>query len=815
MHIRHVRVFISLLLLFPLQILSVARAQQDSTNITGLIEDTTGSVIVGAKVALHDLHGHLVAAVTADSEGRFALSRISSGDYELSVESMGFEPLRRQVAVAGSTVDLILTLHVAAVSQSIAVTAPGGYGAISAEAGTKVDIPLMETPISVAVVPTKVMADQQTVNLISAITNVSGVAPTNDLYGTGDSFSIRGFDAASLIYVDNIRLDEYSDSGFAQDMANVDSVEIVKGPASVLYGQGEPGGLVNIVTKRPLANRFGSLEQQYGNHSFYRTVVDINQPLLNKQVMARLIFDGLDAGSFRNFVHTNEGNFFPSLNWAPNGRLDILLQGSLERGSDYTDNGIPIVATPVNGTRIVATGAPANVPLSSNYVDKGSNWSPVRQFDIRPTVTLHLAENWPLRLMYKYSYITEPTPLEEISIGDVDSSGNLERIGFLTDYFHHRTSQVLAELPGKFSLGKIKNTFLVGFDFSKDFGAYDYNIVFPQNINIYAPVYNQPIGPADPAGQGFNTLGYIAYGGYIQDLAELPGNLFLLGGARMNWAETWEDYAGSYVGTTDVHERPTNPRAGLLWQSTPCVSFYGSYSSNYGDSALGSNAPGQKFLPPQSADQVEFGVKSEWLDKRLTASTAIYRIIKHNVPAPDPSNPALTIAIGTARTQGIEFDVAGQMTNSLQLIASFSNLQAVTTRDTDSLATDGVPSLQGLPFPSVPHAVGSLWATWEPQQSPLRGLRLGGGVNGHAGEQAYQTVYDVNFNPLGIESDQIQSVQLVSLMGGYERAWGKTHISAQLNIQNLTNRHYFSNVNPGQAMPGAPLNLLPKVQITF
>jgi outer membrane receptor for ferric coprogen and ferric-rhodotorulic acid len=108
-----------------------------------------------------------------------------------------------------------------------------------------------------------------------------------------------------------------------------------------------------------------------------------------------------------------------------------------------------------------------------------------------------------------------------------------------------------------------------------------------------------------------------------------------------------------------------------------------------------------------------------------------------------------------------------------------------------------------------------LWATWEPRQGQFKGLRLGGGLNGHAGEQAYQTYYGVNFNPLGLEADRTSSTAIVHLMAGYEHAWSKALISAQVNIGNLTNRHYFSNVNVGQAQPGAPFNILPALEIKF
>jgi iron complex outermembrane recepter protein len=644
-----------------------------------------------------------------------------------------------------------------------------------------------------------VIADQQNIALVDAITNVSGVAPTNDGYGTADSFSIRGFDVAAMIYQDGFKLNQYSVSGFSQDMANVEDIEIVKGPASVLYGQGEPGGLVDVETKKPRDNRFGSFEQLFGNHRYFRTTADLDEPIISRVLLSRLVVDETDAGSFRDFVHTNELNIYPSVIWRPSHLADLALQAAYRKGSDVLDNGIPFLSN----------GKPAAVPNSSNFIDAGANKTSITQYEIKPLLAIHLGENWPLRLRYKYEYISGPTPLDEVYAGDADSSGNLSRFGFVGTYFHHRTNQVLADMPGKFSLGPVKNTFLIGFDFYKDAGAYDYNLVFPQTINIYSPIYNQPVTPGDPSGFGYNSLGNNAYGAYIQDLAEFPGKFFVLAGVRMNWAEWWEDYAGSFVGKTDVHDRPTNPRAGLLWQTNPHVSLYSSYSSNYGDSALGFTAPGQKFLPPESGDQVEFGVKSEWLDKRLTASTGVYRILKHNVPAPDPNNPALTVAIGTVRTQGVEIDIAGQISRSLRLIASYSDLQAITTHDTNS------PSQQGLPFGSVPHFMGSLWTTWEPKTGMFRGFRLGMGAQTRSGEQAYQTLYDENFNPLGLETDRIPSFGIANLMAGYQHVWGKTQVSAQVNINNLFDEKYFSNVNPAQAMPGSPFTVLPALRVRF
>ena len=839
MHARKVRAFIIFSLFFLLNLVVSAKAQQIPAKVTGLVEDPTGSVVVSASISVEDAAGRTVACAHTDSTGRFTLPQLAPGKYLLIVMSAGFAPLQKSISVGDSLLDLTLQLIVAAGRESITVAAPAEYTAINAESGAKIELPLMDTPLGIQIVSRQLIDDQQTVNLIDALVNVSGMTPTNDSFGTSDSFSVRGYDAAALLYQDGARMDEYSDSGIPQDMANVESVEILKGPASVLYGQGEPGGLVNVVTKQPGTQRFASLAQQFGPHNFFRTTSDGNLPLIGNALLSRLVFDRTDAGSFRKFGFTKELAFYPSLTWNISKRLDIVLRSSYQRGGELLDPGIPFLSpqTGALGPRIIAVSGPAKVPISSNFIDIGSNDGTGWQYDIRPELSLHFGENTDLRIAYKFFYTTaDPNPpISETYFGDANvpgtASGSLNRFGFTETYFHHRTQQVTSDVPVQFKFAGISNKMLLGFDFIKDYGAYDYNGACPSAINIYAPVYNQPIDYSSNCflyGYGWNTLGYLAEGAYFQDFVELPHHVFAMGGVRMNWADAFEDYfypdpTNNF--TQDVHDRPTNPRGGLLWQPVQNVSLYGNYSSNYGDSAQGLNAPGQKFLPPQSADQVEFGVKTEWFNKKLTASSAVYRIIKHNVPGPDPTNPLLTIAIGATRTEGVEFDVTGQLTRDLRVVASYSNLQDHVTYDTNS------PSQQGLPFDGIPHVTGSLWATWEPHDGRFRGLTLGGGFNSHSGEHWFQyvslpvfsnnstacqqAVIDPTQCTSGFEDDRLAAASLVNLMGAYRHNWGRKQLVLQVNVKNLLDRYSFASMGYEGALPNSPFQMMPEIEFNF
>ena len=800
--------------------------------ISGRVEDSAGRAVPQARVVLMQADQGIVQEIRSDGEGHFAFHAVKAGPYQLKVESAGFAVEERKIAVAGSSMEVVIRLRVAGDAQTVTVHDEPGYTVADATTGLKMNIPLMETPLAIQVVDRQVLDDQQTLSLTDALLNVSGITATNDSFGTSDSFSVRGFDSAALLYQDGERMDEYSDSGFPQDMVNVDSVEVLKGPASVLYGQGQPGGLVNVVTKKP------------GHERFFRSSADGNLPLIADKLAARMVFERTDAQSFRKFGFLKELAFYPSLEWDLGKRVQATLRSSYQRGGSMLDPGIPFLSpqTGLLNQRIVAIAGPAKVPVSSNFIDQGTNDGLNWQYDVRPDIRVHLGEETDLHVAYKFFYTQADSnpPMTEVYQGDAGVPGNgtgtLGRWGFLETYFDHRTDQVTADLPVHFKVAGTTNHMMLGYEMAKDYGSYDYNSACPQTIDIYAPVYNQPVtyGPSCWLyGYGWNKLGYFSEGAYFQDFAQLPHHVYAMGGLRMNWANSFENYYayGSSPGYTNVHDRPLNPRGGLLWQPIPQVSFYSNYASNYGNSGPSSNAPGQKFLPPQSAGQVEFGVKTELLDKKLTATAAVYRIIQHNVPGPDPKNPAVTIAIGTDRTQGVEVDVTGQLTKDLRVVTSFSNLQDIVTGDTNSLELDGVPNQKGLPFDGVARVTGSVWATWEPHSGPLRGLMVGGGLNGHSAEHFFQYVSLPVFldNPTacqaypadptqcvtGFEDDRVPGSSLVNLMAAYKHAWGLKKLSVQVNVHNLTSNYSFSSLGYEGALPNTPLQILPELEFKF
>ncbi|MCE0524193.1 MAG: TonB-dependent siderophore receptor [Methylacidiphilales bacterium] len=670
---------------------------------------------------------------------------------------------------------------------------PTAYNATDATAATKTDTPIMQTPVSVTVVPQQVLTDQQTTTLDAALQNVSGVIPSNDSYGTGDSFSIRGFDQMELTYEDGLRTDEYSTSGFSLDLANIEQVQVVKGPNAVLYGQAEPGGLVDIVPKTPLSNPYYSLNQQVGSYAFYRTTGDATGPITgDKTLLYRFNVDYENAGSFRDFVYDKRLFLFPTLEWRPGQNDWVKMELTYGTGADIIDNGIPFLAN----------GKPANVPLSRNYAEPNANYNPTNEYAVKLVGMHEFNEDWKLKLAYKSQYNNAPVSNAQYYLGDADSSGNLQRIGFTENYFNQWTSQVVLDLTGHFETFGIKHTLLTGFDYYGQNGHYDGNIYFPPSINIYNPVYGQPYAPPDPSTNTVVNDGQTAYGAYLQDQIEFPKHIFLLAGFRVDDVTTYDN---GYTAAGAVHDPPqVTPRVGLLWQAIPQLSLYCSYTENYGATALGAITPSGQPLPPQSAQQYEVGAKFETLDKKFSATMSVYQLTKQNIPTTDPSNPIYQIAIGEARSQGVELEVSGEIQPGWKVIGGYSYINCVTLKNNET------PSLDGLRLPDVPYNSGSLWTTYEFPDGSLKGLKLGAGVVGLGNQVAYESPTGTYY-----QADQIPGYMVVNAMASYEWKVGKAKMTAQVNINNVLDKSYFASVNPGQAQPGAPLSAMGSLRVEF
>ena len=686
---------------------------------------------------------------------------------------------------------------------------PSGYSPLDAKGATRTDAPIMQTPVSEQVISQQVLKDQQTIYLDDALQNVSGVTPANDSYGTGDSFSIRGFDMQNLTFEDGFRSSKYN-IGFQRSMANVQDIEVVKGPASVLYGQSEPGGLVNVVTKKPVDRFYFATEEQIGSYNFYRTTVDMSAPITkDKTLLYRFNLDQENAGSFRDFITANRTCLFPTIEWKPNADNHATVELGYLTGTQVQDNGIPFLTN----------GQTAPVSIRNNYAEPNANSSNIQDFWVKANATHNFSDDLILHAGYRTESISDPIPNQQYYMGQVGSDGNLQRSYSGNTINQNWTQEVLADLTARFKTWIVKHEALAGFDFFQQTYHYNYNYPSWENptpsINIYNPVYGQPFPAFDPALSGNTFTSQTSYGAFFQDQMELPWHFHALAGFRYDRVTTSNGFYGTNNATVD-DAPPLTPRFGLLWQPVKPLSLYASYTANYGATALGGQTPNGQPLPPQTAQQWEYGIKGEFLGGKLTTTASIYQLTKENIPTVDPANPMYVTAIGQARSRGLELEAAGEILPGWRIIGGYSYIDCTITQDN---GTRFGPSMQGLRFPGIPYNSGSLWSTYEVQSGPLKKLKFGAGVVARSAEQAYATQYlydaDGNALPSSYLTEKIPAFAIVNAMAAYPFQIGRVKLTVQVNINNLFDTTYYSTVNTDMAMPGAPINVLASLKAEF
>ncbi len=650
-----------------------------------------------------------------------------------------------------------------------------GYQTYNA-AVTKIDIPIFDLPVSIQVVPREVMDDQQVIRLEDALKNVSGVYQAfNNGFGETD-FGLRGF-RQFFVYEDGFRVPGLG----SQETAHLERVEVLKGPASALYGRIEPGGLIHQVTKRPLATASYTLRQQFGSFDLYRTTLDATGPLTNDSTLRyRLNIAHENADSFRDFVD-REGLFVsPVATWNIGAHTQASVDYQYRFRDHSSDRGIPIV-----------NGRPAPVAINRYYEEPGI--SAVETESHRGGFLWSHAFNdlWVLRHRFKAD--RDRLDGQRIEPGRVIDGRTLTRTA-RDQTQDTETYFTTLDLTGEFRTGPFRHRVLTGLDY------YDTETVLGGGarvpyaaIDLFEPVYSgvRPVFPAVPE----STRRQDWFGLYFQDQIDLLENLHVLGGGRYDWASTEE--SESITGPAESNEdRAFSPRVGLVYQPTSWLALYGSYTESFGAMAqFGRSRTGETF-GPETATQYEAGLKADVLDGSLTATLAFYHLTKQDVLTPDPVDSEFSVQIGAARSRGIELDVSGALSPALALIGSLAY--------TDTEITKGDVGDEGNPLAAVPEWGGSLWAVHTHQEGPLRGVNLGAGI---FGEDARPGDNAGTF--------ELPGYVRVDLLAAYEWAIGSTRLAAQLNVENALDQEYFKSPILIGAVPGAPRTFVGSIRIEF
>ncbi len=323
--------------------------------ISGTVTDLSGAVVTGARVEIRNVASGETRTVESDGSGRYAFRDLPDGQYRITVEALGFQRLVRDGIVLKSERETIANLDLAVASRqdTVTVVERNDYGVPDLANVSKLNAPIEQIPFAVQVVPSAVIQDQLAQRLPDITRNVSGVQ-TNFGYGAlYEAFALRGFETNVTL-----RNGERVSGGIGRrsvDVANVEDVEVLKGPSAMIYGRLEPGGMINVVTKKPLETSRYSAQQEFGSFNLFRTTLDATGPIAgNRNLLYRGIFSFFDADQF--IVHAPHGRTIfvaPSISWRPTGKLVLNANVEYRNMDPQIANGIPAI-----GNR------PADVPIT-------------------------------------------------------------------------------------------------------------------------------------------------------------------------------------------------------------------------------------------------------------------------------------------------------------------------------------------------------------------------------------------------------------------------------------------------------------------
>ena len=627
----------------------------------------------------------------------------------------------------------------------------------------------LNTSQSVNVVPEQVLKDQLPRNLDDALGNVSGITQTNTLAGTQDAVIRRGFgdNRDGSIMRNGLPLVQ----GRSLNAA-VESVEVLKGPASLLYGIMDPGGIVNTISKRPELYQHSSvtlLGSTYANsRSGADGTIDVTGPIGDGGLAYRFIGYGVSEDYWRNFGRHREMLVAPSLAWYGDTT-------TVQLNYEHRE-----FITPFDRGTAFVNGAPLAIPTTRRLDEPFNNMWGTSDL-MQASVEQKLNEDW--KVTAAYSYNTETYDAYQLRITKIDTKGNETRSDDGTLGALSNASYGTSYINGSIELGGMKNDVLFG-------GDAQYRTIYRQYLlrqpiakpvfNVYNPIYGlvQPgttIGDSDSAQT--DKLGTSSL--FFQDTLHLTNWLALVGGVR--WME-YDQLAGkgltNFVTNTNLSGNKVLPLGGVIFKLTDEVSLYASYTQSLKPtSTIAAFASGfvvDSTIAPEEGTQWETGIKFD-LDKRLSGTFALYDIEKKNVLVlQDNGNGTSTgRAAGKARSRGVELDVTGKLTDNWSMIGSYGYTDARLVDD----PVDGNAKLLNAAMNTA-----SLYLVYDFLDALPGRLRLGGGAR-YTGDRAGDAL-NTFFMPAYTVAD---------IYATYETKIDKLPVVYQFNVKNLFDKTYYAS----------------------
>ena len=819
------------ILIFCLLISINAISQQ---RISGIVQTSDNTPLIGATIMATNTAG-VEVGTTSDTEGNFSLDLNDPGNYSLIIRYIGYSTYSTEVSLGSSenlNLGKILLSELNQLLQSVEVVGRQrkDYNSDYSFSGSKVAILNKELPQSISTVTKELISDRQAFQLVDAVKTVSNVAAT----GIYNHYNIRGITQADDGQVVNgLRTRQYY---FLQPItSHLERVEVIKGPSSVTFSSADPGGTVNMVTKKPLSEKRGEISLSTGSFSTLRAALDFTGPLnKEKTLLYRLNAAYQEAKSFRDLVNNNAFLITPSLSYVPNKSTALNVEMIYTNNVGNLDRGQPIFGA-INGEFDINS-----TPISLNVGAANDHYKNT-ELIFTTSFSKKFTDNFGFNVQYMKQTWEEDLAEHRVDGTAVDIDGNviptLARMRYDRRQQFWDTDNFSTYFDYTIEAGKITNKILVGYDATRwerttgagflrarryltiDGGQSNFN---PDNAANFQTMVVDGVTMPVPAVPHFNlenpfngarnTNAYnlselsipanlnTSSGIYLQNQFKI-GKLSALINLRYEWFKDVFDYEQS------EEEFKTNafvPRLGLTYELTNSISVYATYLEGFqphtNTVSLSPTAEGffwaaspARFDPLES-NLKEVGFKGEFLDGRIFANLAVFEIIQKNILLGDTYDLDNLTTRGEQRSRGFEMDISGYVTPNFQLVVSYGFNNA-------EIVEDAIEEFKGERIGGAPQHNASFWGRFDFTDNTLKGIGIGFGAQ-------FVDERFTWYNPT-YSTDRVLLPSYTVLDAALYYKPNNTNIQLTLKVNNLLDETYWlGGLNPSRLGPGAPRNFI-------
>ena len=789
-----------LLLLFT----SVSIFAQNTGVIEGKITSSDGYPVAGITIKM----GKQSTTTETNEKGEFRFSKFPEGHHTLTLQGEGLKKQSKSVDVNANEVSYItfvLNEDITSLNE-VVIKINDSPNKKNETMLSGFDVKPMDLPQSFQIISNHTLEQQQSIKLSDVIKNVNGIYLTSERGAAQESFGSRGYDMSSNnMFRNGFRVN----NGSIPEISSLERIEVLKGGSALLFGNVAPGGILNMVTKKPKFNSGGEVSMQAGSYAFYKPSVDIYGPL-NNTFAYRFNGSYQNSGSYRDVVKRERFYVNPSLLFKVSDKTEIVLQ------ADYLhDDWTPDFGTAIIGKKIVDL-------LRNTYL--GAVWSngQTRQATATALVKHEFNENWKLNFNSSFQqYDRKSKGTERIQ---PDAKGFWARpLGQ-----NKNTEQVFADqlnLQGKFNTGSVKHQLFTGVDYDQTIGK-AYTFAFDQKNYGSGNIFdfeNFDQGGAVPDAKNTKIVKTVTnrFGIYFQDLISITDNFKVLAGLRWSWQEaqaTTQDLVKNPVVVTKDNKRPDqafSPKLGLVYQPTKEMSIFASYSNSFSPNS--GTTVDLKAIKPSIIDQYEIGIKNDFFKGLLSTNVTVYQISNNNLAqtaefkADGTPNTDTTIKVlsGATKSKGVEVDVTARPVVGLSVMAGYSY------NDMRYSKTSGLKGsfIEGDRLVRVPANTANLSFFYTLHDGALKGISVGT-IGNYIGKRVggWNNQIDAS-QPNGIVDREIplDAFTTIDVSAGYK--W--QNFSLLVKLSNITNELNYNVHENYSVNPIAPRQLMATLKYKF